>query len=212
VPSDPTIRILAFVLAAALSAGSCHDGGETPAEPERLPDAAALIPTAPAPQPSPTPTPGSVPDDDIIVVGPGGDGGGATSGTCGAPFPPPVARINVKVHSHQADRFVLDATPLVGPDARYCASIGFPDRSFCPVRAEGDPERQACEAALVGAANDTGRAGPTWTANGGACDAADHGGASCVNHPSNQYLAYAYGVGTYRACAATGVCGAISLP
>jgi hypothetical protein len=211
VPRDRTVGILAVVLAAGLAAGSCGDG-ESPAEPERLPDAAALIPTAPAPQPSPTPTPGAVPDDEIIVVDPGGDGGGATSGTCGEPFPPPVSRFNVKVHSHQSDRYVLDATPLVGPNAEYCRSIGFPDRTFCPVRPEGDPERQACEAALVGVAGDTGRSGPTWTANGGACDGADHGGASCVNHSGNQYLAYAYGAGTFRACAATGVCGGISLP
>jgi hypothetical protein len=208
VPSDRAVRIL--VLAAAVAAGSCDDGSGTPAEPERLPDAASLIPTAPAPQPSPTPTPGAVPDDEIIVVTPGG--GGTTSGACGEPYPPPVARFNVKVHSHQSDRYVLDATPLVGPDAEYCRSIGFPDRSLCPVRAEGDPERQACEAALVGVADDTGRSGPTWTANGGACDGADQGGASCVNHSSNQYLAYAYGAGEFRACAAGGVCGGISLP
>jgi hypothetical protein len=153
-----------------------------------------------------------VPDEVIVVVGPGGGGGGATSGTCGEPFPPPLSRINVKVHSHQADRYVLDATPLVGPDGAYCARIGYPDRSSCPVRPEGHPERQACEAALVGVAADTGRPGPTWSANGGACDGADHGGASCVNHSGNQYLALAYGAGTFRACAAGGVCGQVSLP
>ena len=208
---DRTVRLL-VVLAIGLAAGSCGDGGETSTDAGHLPDAAALIPTAPAPQPTATPTPGAVPDDEIIVVTPGGGGGSATSGSCGEPFPPPVSRFNVKVHSHQADRYVLDSTPLVGPDAEYCSRIGFPDRTFCPVRPEGHPERQACEAAIVGVADDTGRAGPTWSANGGACDGADHGGASCVNHPSNQYLAYAYGAGTFRACAASGVCGGISLP
>ncbi len=208
---DRTVRLL-VVLAIGLAAGSCGDGGETSTEPERLPDAAALIPAAPAPQPTATPTPGAVPDDEIIVVTPGGGGGGTTSGTCGEPFPPPVARFNVKVHSHQADRYVLDSTPLVGPDAEYCSRIGYPDRTFCPVRLEGDPERQACEAAVVGVAADTGRPGPTWTANGGPCDGADHGGASCANHSSNQYLALAWGAGTFRACAASGVCGGISLP
>jgi hypothetical protein len=203
-------RLLLVVLGAGLAAGSCGDGGDTAREPERLPDAASLIPTAPAPQPTATPTP--VPEDDIIVVTPGGGDGGTNSASCGDPFPPPVARFNVKVHSHQADRYVLDSTPLVGPDAAYCARVGFPDRTFCPVRAEGDPERQACEAAIVGVADDTGRAGPTWTANGGDCDGTDHGGASCVNHPSNQYLVFASGTGTFRACAASGVCGAISLP
>jgi hypothetical protein len=206
-------RLLLVVLAAGLAAGSCGEGGEAPGRTDRLPDAASLIPTAPAPQPTPTPTPGAVPDDDVIVVvDPGGDGGGATSGTCGEPFPPPIARFNVKVHSHQADRYLLDSTPLVGPDGQYCARVGFPDRTFCPVRAEGHPERQACEAARVGVAADTGRSGPTWTANGGACDGTAHAGASCVNHSGNQYLAYAYGAGTFRACAASGACGSISLP
>jgi hypothetical protein len=117
------------------------------------------------------------------------------------------------VHSRQAGRVVLDATPLVGPDAEYCRRIGFDDgRSFCPVRPEGDPERPACEAARVGVAEDTGRYGPTWKANGGACDGYDHGGASCDNHPANQYLAIAYGAGAFRACAATGACGEVKLP
>ena len=205
-------RSLAVALVAGLAVGSCGEGEKAPTADSRLPDAAALIPTAPAPQPTPTPTPGAVPDDEIIVVTPGGDGGGATSGTCGEPFPPPVSRFNVKVHSHQSDRYLLDATPLVGPDGEYCTRVGFPDRSFCPVRAEGDPERQACEAAIVGVADDTGRSGPTWTVNGGACDGADHAGGACVNHGSNQYLAFAYGAGTFRACAASGVCGRIDLP
>lgn len=205
-----TTRLLAAALAVAL-AGACGEEAEAPARPERLPDAAALIPAAPAPQPTPTPTPGPAPSDEIIVVSPGG-GGSDVSGTCGEPFPPPVSRFNVKVHSRLADRVVLDATPLVGPDADYCRRVGFPDRAICPVRTEGDPERQACEAAVVGRADDTGRSGPTWSANGGACDGADHGGASCVNHSDNQYLAIARGAGAFRACAASGVCGEIRLP
>jgi hypothetical protein len=208
---DRTVCPLVVVLAAGLAAGSCGDGEKAPSEPPRLPDAAALIPAAPAPQPSPTPTPGALPDDEIIVVIPGGDGGGA-SGTCGEPFPPPISRFNVKVHSAQSGRATLDATPLVGPDVEYCRQVGFPDRSICPVRPEGTPDRVACEAARVGVAGDTGRYGPTWTANGGPCDGADHGGASCDNHPGNQYLAFAYGAGTFRACAASGACGAIELP
>jgi hypothetical protein len=207
---DRVKRILAAALAAGLAGGSCSDGGKAPTGPARLPDAAALIPAAPAPQP--TPTPGAVPEDEIIVVTPGG-GDTSVSGTCGEPFPPPVSRFNVKVHSRQADRVVLDATPLVGPDAEYCHRIGFTDgRTFCPVRAEGDPERQACEAAQVGRADDTGRYGPTWSANGGPCDGTDHGGASCANHSDNQYLANAYGAGVFRACASSGACGQIRLP
>jgi hypothetical protein len=201
---------LVLAVLAVVAAGSCGGGSDTAKEPERLPDASSLIPTAPAPQPGATPTP--APDDEVIVVAPGGGGGGTSSAGCGAPFPPPVARFNVKVLSHQADRYTLDSTPLVGPDAAYCAKVGFPDRTTCSVRAEGDPQRQACEAAIVGVAEDTGRQGPTWTGNGGACDGTDHAGASCVNHSSNQYLLIATGTGTFRACAATGVCGALSLP
>jgi hypothetical protein len=199
--------VLALALAASLVAGSCGDG-EAPTQPERLPNAAALIPAAPAPQPTPTPTPGAVTDDEPVPAIPGGD----VAGSCGPPVPPPVSQVNVKLHGQQADRALLDATPLVGPDAGYCRQIGFTDgRSFCPVRPEGHPERQACEAARVGRASDTGRPGPTWSANGRPCDGAD-GAASCVNHPGNQYLAYAWGSGRFRACAASGVCGEISLP
>ncbi len=191
---------------------TCGGGGGDSSKPSDLPDAAALIPTAPAPQPTVKPSATPSPDDQIIVVTPGGGGGGTTSASCGSPVPPPVARFNVKVLSHQADRYVLDSTPLVGPDAAYCARVGYPDRTFCPVRLEGDPERSACEAAIVGVAPDTGRAGPTWSVNGGPCDGNDHGGGSCANHGSNQYLALAWGAGTFRACAASGVCGQVSLP
>jgi hypothetical protein len=126
--------------------------------------------------------------------------------------PPPVSRINVKIHGQNSGATLLDSTPLVGPDVEYCRRIGFTDgRSFCPVRVEGNPERLACETARVGYASDTGRAGPTWSANGRRCDGPS-GGTSCMNHPDNQFLAYAYGAGTFRACAASGVCGEIALP
>ncbi len=207
---DRTVRLL-VLFAIGFAVGSCGGGGDNSNKTE-LPDAAALIPTAPAPAPTSKPSPTPVPGDEIIVVTPGGGGGATNSGSCGYPAPPPVARFNVKVLSHQADRYTLDSTPLVGPDAAYCARVGYPDRTFCPVRLEGDPERSACEAAIVGVAGDTGRAGPTWSANGGPCDGNDHGGASCANHGSNQYLAFAWGTGTFRACAASGVCGEISLP
>ena len=189
----------------ALALAACGGGSEpaTPSRPAPLPDV-ALVPTAPAPQPSPTPIPGSEPDPEPVPAIPGG---GGRSSACGAPAPPPVSRMNVKLHGGSGDRKVLDSTPLVGPDVAYCARIGFTDgRPFCPVRTEGDPERQACEAARVGRATDTGRPGPTWSANGKRCDGPD-GGASCMNHPDNQYLVFAYGSGTFRACTASGVCG-----
>jgi hypothetical protein len=204
---------LAPLVAAGLLVTSCTGDGGTSADSARLPNAASLIPSAPAPQPTPTPeptptpSPGAVPDGEPI---PGGDDSGG-AGACGEPVPPPVSRIYINVHARQADRAVLDSTPLVGPDAEYCRKVGFTDgRSMCAVRPEGDPQREACEAARVGR-SDTGRYGPTWSANGKPCDGPD-GGASCLNHPDNQYLVFAYGAGTFRACAESGVCGEIVLP
>jgi hypothetical protein len=119
--------------------------------------------------------------------------------------------VNVKVHGRQGDDLVLDSTPLVGPDSAYCARIGYTDgRSFCPVRPEGHPERLACEAALVGRAADTGRIGPTWSVDGRPCEG-PVGGAYCVNHSSNQFLVFAHGSATFRACTAGGVCGALAV-
>ncbi len=195
---------MALACAAALVA--CHDGQSSPPE---LPDATSLIPTAPAPQPSATPTP-QPPSEDPLPGIPGG-GGDGNAGTCGPPVPPPVTRISVKVYSTGGGHVTLDSTPLVGPDLAYCREIGYTDgRSFCPVRPDGHPERLACEAARIGRASDTGRIGPTWTANGAACTGPREG-ASCANHGSNQFFVYAYGSGSFRACAESGVCGTIEL-
>jgi len=194
-------------------------GGETPppTRPEPLPDAASLIPQAPAPQPTPTPAPGATPEDPTpwpAVPGGGGGGaaGGGTADSCGEPEPPAVSRLRVNLHSSNGDRMTLDSTPLVGPDVEYCRLIGYTDgRSFCPVRPEGHPERVACEAARVGRASDTGRIGPTWTVDGRPCDGGGDASA-CQNHPQNQFLAYAWGRATFRACVANGACGALAIP
>jgi hypothetical protein len=200
------VRTWLPALALATAVAACHDGQTTRTE---LPDAASLIPVAPAPQPSTTTTPEPPSDAPLPAIpGAGGDG---DSGTCGAPAPPAVSRIEVKIHNSSHDRALLDSTPQVGPDMAYCRAIGFTDnRSYCPVRPEGHPERVACEAARVGRAADTGRVGPTWTANGQPCTGA-RSSASCVNHDSNQFLVFAYGSGTFRACAQSGVCGSITL-
>jgi hypothetical protein len=216
------MRTLALIsaLAVAVALSSC-DGGSDPAptHPSPLPDAASLIPAAPAPQPTPTPAPGATPSDPepwpaIPGTGGGGvDGGvGGDAGSCGSPAPPPISRVRVSVHSSNGERMTLDSTPLVGPDVDYCRLIGFTDgRSFCPVRTEGNPERFACEAALVGRASDTGRIGPTWSVDGRPCDG--YGDvASCENHSDNQFLAYAWGHGTFRACTAAGACGDLVVP
>ncbi|HSB62303.1 MAG TPA: hypothetical protein VLI67_11330 [Vicinamibacteria bacterium] len=129
---------------------------------------------------------------------------------CSNPTPPPLSRIDAKIHIRGANRITLDSTPLVGPDADYCRQIGFTDgRRFCPARPEGHPQRHACDGALIGRAKDTGRVGPTWSVGGQACVLAN----GCENHPDNQFLAFAYarsGV-VYEACAENGVCGGVAV-
>lgn len=145
-------------------------------------------PTA-SPSPSPTPTPG------------GGTGG------CGSPLPPPVSRMNTKIHIKGPNHWTMDTTPLVGPDANYCRQIGFTDgRSFCAVRTEGTPDRVACEAYAIGKAEDTGRPGPTWYRNGNLCNGTD-----CENHPDNQYLLYVNVGGYYEACTKDDLCGGVQV-
>jgi hypothetical protein len=169
----------------------------------------SLIPDAPTPTPTPTPgltAPPAYPG--------GGDAGGSGGfvGSCGEPSPPSISRVRIGVLHTQTERQVLNSTPLVGPDGAYCRLIGYTDgRLFCPVRPDGHPERQACEALLVGHATDTGRVGPTWTAERRPCRGRT-GGASCQNHPDNQFLVIAYGAGTFEACTASGTCGRYVVP
>jgi hypothetical protein len=199
-------RLAAPLVLLAASACSTAPAEPTRPDPEGL---ASLIPAAPAPSPTVSPTP--PPDDEPLPASPG-SGGGVGTASCGAPVPPKIARVNVKVHSSQGGHVVLDATPLVGPDGGFCAAIGYTDgRSFCPVRPDGHPEREACEALRVGRADDTGRVGPTWSAGGRECRGPDTD-APCLNHPANQYLVFTYGAGTFRACASNGACGQITLP
>jgi hypothetical protein len=145
-------------------------------------------------------------------TGGGGTGGGGTAASCGEPEPAAISRVRVSLHTSNGERMTLDSTPLVGPDVEYCRSIGYTDgRSFCAVRPEGHPERAACEAARVGRASDTGRTGPTWSVDGRRCDG-EGDRASCANHSDNQFLAYAWGKGTFRACVASGACGELTVP
>jgi hypothetical protein len=172
------------------------------ATPTPAPEPSATPTTSPSPSPSPdaTPTPEPSPTPEPTPDPPDASG-------CGKPRPPDVARMKAVIHLKGPRMVTLDSTPLVGPDGGYCAEIGFTDgRSFCPVRPEGAPDRQACEALVVGLAEDTGRPGPTWTRNGKYCD-----GTACENNPDNQYLLWAYEGGTYEACAKNGVCGTVEV-
>lgn len=165
------------------------------------PSEASLIPNEPTATPTPPPAVAPLP------ANPGGGGAGGLSGSCGPPAPPSISRVNISVLRTQPARRLLNATPIVGPDGAYCRLIGYTDgRLFCPVRPDGHPEREACEAFQVGPATDTGRIGPTWTANGHPC-LGNTGGTSCLNHSDNQFLVFAYGAGTFKACTAGGTCG-----
>jgi hypothetical protein len=213
---------LRIVFVAALVGGACGGLPEGPTAPPPAPESAvappprdsvAGTPVLGSPAASPTPTPDPSPE--------GGDGGGsdptpppadpagAASFGCGAPIPPEISRLNVKVHVKGDDFWTLDSTPLVGPNAGYCTQIGYTDgREYCPVRPEGHPEREGCEAWAVGTASDTGRVGPTWTRNGSACSGRASG---CENAPDNQYLVRAWAGGTFRACARNGACGEVGV-
>jgi hypothetical protein len=206
-----------MVLVGVLLAWGCGKLPE-PSTPDPVPENPRPVVISPAPTtPTPTPVLGSPssaptpePSDETPPDDPGPDptpdapNPPDTSG-CGSPAPPDIARIKVKVHLRGPNAWTLDSTPLVGPDATYCASIGFTDgRQFCPVRPEGHPERVACETVAVGTAVDTGRPGPTWRRDGSFC-----GGASCENHPDNQYFVRAIASGNYEACARNGACGNI---
>ena len=116
--------------------------------------------------------------------------------------------MDAKVHIRGPNQITLDSTPLVGPDAGYCATVGFTDgRRFCPVRPEGNPERFACEQLISGKAEDTGRYGPTWRRNGELCD----GSVNCSNHPDNQYLLWVYKGGKFTACFQGIYCGEVDV-
>jgi hypothetical protein len=165
--------------------------GATP-KPTPKPTPAPVATPTPAPTPAPTPTP----TPQTGVKG------------CGNPIPPPITKVNAYIHIKGPNQWTLDSTPLVGPDVEYCRTIGFTDgRSRCPVRTEGNPEREACELYAVGYAEDSGRPGPTWTLNGNYCK----GGDDCDNHPDNQYLLWARASGYYEACTKDGVCGGVQV-
>jgi hypothetical protein len=204
--------VLISLLFACLLAVACQLGQPPPTLPEPRSTTPAPTPEPGTPGPTPTPilgapgpaptaTPSSSPEPTPEPSAPPGASG------CGSPIPPDLSRIEVKVHIKGPNAWTLDSTPLVGPNREYCAKIGFTDgRSFCPVRAEGHPERVACEAYVTGRAKDTGRPGPTWYFEGRFCTGQASG---CDNSPENQYQLLVYRGGTFQACAQSGVCGEV---
>jgi hypothetical protein len=170
------------------------------AEPNPNPTPTPIL-GGPAPKPTPTPSSDATPNPGPTPSSAEG------SGACGSPLPPSLGTINVKIHQRGGDAWLLDSTPLVGPDAAYCAKIGFTDgRALCPVRQEGNPEREACELYVTGRATDTGRPGPTWTFGGKLCTGRSSG---CEN-TDNQYQLRVFQGGVFRACGRNGACGEVT--
>jgi hypothetical protein len=199
-------RILSVVVPVALAVWACHTiTDELPTEPTPDDDGVIVvpIPKIPLPTPKPTPTPRPTP-----TPSPGPTPTPPPKGQCGDPLPT-VSRMNCKVHLKGSNRWTLDSTPIVGPDREYCRKVGFTDgRSYCAVRPEGAPDREACETYAIGKAKDTGRPGPTWYRNGKLCTGEASG---CENHDENQYLLYAYAGGVYEPCTKDDVCGQVDV-
>jgi hypothetical protein len=158
-------------------------------------------PTTPIPTPLPTPQPTPTPDSSI----PPADSG------CGQPYPPPLVGINVKLHIKAPEYYTLDATPLVGPSSDYCRTIGYTDgRELCPVRLEQDQDRRACEAWVMGEAEDTGKPGPTWSRNWEHwCTTFAESG--CEHNPDNPLSLFVQVGGSYQACKGEDVCGQVQV-
>ena len=164
----------------------------------------AASPTAPpTPTPTPVPVPSATPDPNVPPAG----------NACGKPYPPPITRLNVKTHLKDSrDYWTIDSTPLVGPDAEYCSSVGFTDgRTICPLRTEGAEDRAACEEWRAGTAKDTGMPGPTWTyiehGTGKVSFCSSAPDAPCDHHPNGPFNVKAFRGGVYRACTEAGACG-----
>jgi hypothetical protein len=128
---------------------------------------------------------------------------------CGKPDPPPPYKIGVKIAPGFNKN--LDATGLVyGFD--YCTSVGFVNRTFCPVRGEGAPDRAACELKVFGI--------PQWKVSGAeGCKITPCGVAPYCDTPDfknhNPWQAVVEGHGcTVRVCDATtgAACGTVAIP
>jgi hypothetical protein len=158
-------------------------------------------PTTPStPAPTPVPLPTATPHPDVPPEG----------SACGTPYPPPITRLNVKIHLKDKDYWTIDSTPLVGPAGDYCYAVGFTDgRTICPLRPEGAQDRAACELWRGGIAAD-GVPGPTWThieyGTGKQTVCSSAADAPCDRHPNGPYTVKAYRGGIYRVCTEAGAC------
>ena len=176
--------IRAFACAAiGLALFSCGGGNTTPTT-SRSPVVVTSTPT-----PAATPTPASSVNLPAGMV-------------CPDPTPPPLLRMQLKVHGVDGNRTILDSKPLVPNVNGYCEKVGFGDWKFCDTRLEGSPDRVACDYLATGRSDDTGRWGPTWYYQDVLCGTDP---SVCADHPTEQFLTVAKAKGAYEACASQDV-------
>ena len=156
-------------------------GGPSPAT---IPNPAG---PAPAPTPTPVPTPSATPTP--------------AAAACGKPTPPPLYTFRVHVQTDLGYKKILDSRVMVGRDADYCNGLGYPG-DICVVRDENAPDAVTCGNLVAGIASQTGRYGPNWYWNDQPCRPIGEGGDApgCKQHPTNQFMVFAFGPGTYSLC------------
>ena len=152
-------------------------------------------------EPSASPTPVRTP---VVVAGPTPAPTPAKSATLPPgmvcdPTPPPMLRMNVKIHGYEGSRIVFDSKPVVLNVNGYCDRVGFGDWKFCDTRPEGHPQRTACDYLVTGISPETDRWGPTWFFDDEPCGSDP---TLCAHHPSEQFMTIGKAKGTYEACAA----------
>jgi hypothetical protein len=178
----------------AVAAG-CHAVacGGSPSEPTAAATVKTpVVSTGPTASASPSPSPSPTPQTSVSLP-PGM--------SCGSPTPPPLYRMVLKIHAKDGNRTILDSTPQVLNVNGYCEKAGFGDWKFCETRPEGHPERVACDYLVVGRSEETGRWGPTWYYQDQELCGTDE--QTCVNHPTEQFMAVAKKPGAYQACIAS---------
>jgi hypothetical protein len=139
-----------------------------------------------SPTPVPTATPKAAPSLPAGMV-------------CSDPTPPPMLRVNVKIHGYEGNRIIFDSKPVFPNTDNYCDRAGFGAWKYCDSRPEGHPERVACDYLVAGISPETDRWGPTWYLDDRPCgiDAS-----KCAHHPYEQFMTVGKVKGTYEACMA----------
>ena len=167
-------------LGLALFSCGCGGGGTTTTA-SRSP----VVVVSSSPTPGPTPTPSSA------ITLPAGM-------VCPDPTPPPMLRMQLKIHAVDGNRTILDSKPIV-PNVTATARRSASATGSSATRAwKATPDRVACDYLVTGMSPETGRWGPTWYYQDVLCGTDP---TVCVDHPTEQFLTVAKAKGPYEACA-----------